>query len=78
MDKDIILLFLMNFNIQFQIKGIQNAFDGIGAKTVIPRKVIGKFSIRIVPNQDAKKIEQLVVDYLEKKFKELNSPNKFK
>ena len=27
------------------------AFDGAGAKTVIPRKVIGKFSIRLVPDQ---------------------------
>ena len=28
------------------LHGIQGAFDGTGAKTVIPRKVIGKFSIR--------------------------------
>lgn len=60
------------------IHGIQNAFDGHGAKTVIPRKVIGKFSIRSVPNMEPKKVELLVVDYLEKKFKERNSPNKLK
>ena len=30
------------------LHGIQGAFDGTGAKTVIPRKVIGKFSIRYV------------------------------
>ena len=62
----------------FIYKGVQGAFDGHGAKTVIPRKVIGKFSIRIVPNHDPKKVEKLVVDYLEKKFKERNSPNKLK
>lgn len=58
------------------IHGVQGAFDGSGAKTVIPRKVIGKFSIRIVPDQDPKEIERLVVEYLDKKFKERNSPNK--
>ena len=36
------------------IHGVQGAFDGAGAKTVIPRKVIGKFSIRLVPDQDPK------------------------
>jgi cytosolic nonspecific dipeptidase len=36
------------------IHGVQGAFDGTGAKTVIPRKVIGKFSIRLVPDQDPK------------------------
>ena len=31
------------------VHGIEGAFDGQGSKTVIPRKVVGKFSIRIVP-----------------------------
>jgi len=60
------------------IHGVQGAFDGAGAKTVIPRKVIGKFSIRNVPNQEPQVLEKLVVDHLEKKFKERNSPNKLK
>ena len=60
------------------IHGVQGAFDGAGAKTVIPRKVIGKFSIRIVPDQDPVEIERLVVSYVEKKFKERKSPNKIK
>lgn len=38
-----------------------------GAKTVIPGKVIGKFSIRIVPNQEPEEVEQLVFDYVHKK-----------
>ncbi len=58
------------------IHGVQGAFDGSGAKTVIPRKVIGKFSIRIVPDQDPVEIERLVVSHLNQKFKERNSPNK--
>uniref|UniRef100_A0A646QD11 Cytosolic non-specific dipeptidase n=1 Tax=Hemiscolopendra marginata TaxID=943146 RepID=A0A646QD11_9MYRI len=60
------------------IHGIQGAFYEDGAKTVIPRKVVGKFSMRLVPNQDPESIEKLVVDYLNKKFKERNSPNKFR
>jgi acetylornithine deacetylase/succinyl-diaminopimelate desuccinylase-like protein len=59
-------------------EGVQGAFDGTGAKTVIPRKVIGKFSIRLVPNQDEKTVEKLVQDYLQKKFAERKSPNKLK
>ncbi|OXA59701.1 Cytosolic non-specific dipeptidase [Folsomia candida] len=42
------------------IHGIQGAFDRPGARVVIPRKVIGKFSIRLVPNQDPESIEQLI------------------
>ena len=57
---------------------MQGAFDGTGAKTVIPRKVIGKFSIRLVPDQDPVEIERLVVKYLDEKFKERKSPNKMK
>lgn len=38
-----------------------------GAKTVIPGKVIGKFSIRLVPNQEPEEVEKLVFDYVNKK-----------
>lgn len=58
------------------LHGIQGAFDGHGAKTVIPRKVVGKFSIRIVPHQTPEKIEQLVVDHLKAQFAKRGSPNK--
>jgi nonspecific dipeptidase len=58
------------------LHGIEGAFSGSGAKTVIPAKVIGKFSLRLVPKQDPKRIEKLVCDHLEKKFKDLGSPNK--
>ncbi|CAG2116602.1 unnamed protein product, partial [Medioppia subpectinata] len=58
------------------LHGIEGAFSGSGAKTVIPRKVVGKFSIRLVPNQVPEKIGKIVIDYLKSEFKKLNSPNK--
>ncbi|XP_053719050.1 cytosolic non-specific dipeptidase [Synchiropus splendidus] len=60
------------------LHGIEGAFSDGGAKTVIPRKVIGKFSIRLVPDMDPKVVEKLVIDHLNKKFSELGSPNKLK
>ena len=60
------------------IHGIEGAHSEPGQKTVIPRKVIGKFSIRIVPNQQPEKIGELVVDYIETKWKDRNSPNTMK
>lgn len=58
------------------IHGIQGAFSGPGAKTVIPQKVVGKFSIRLVPDQEPEDITQKVIKYLNDEFKKLNSPNK--
>jgi len=60
------------------LHGIQGAFDGAGAKTVIPRKVIGKFSIRIVPNQTPESVEKIVLKYLNKKWAERGSTNTMK
>ncbi|XP_026555240.1 cytosolic non-specific dipeptidase isoform X1 [Pseudonaja textilis] len=59
------------------LHGIEGAFSGSGCKTVIPRKVIGKFSIRLVPDMTPEVVTKLVEDYLSKKFAELHSPNKF-
>ena len=58
------------------IHGIEGAFSEPGAKTVIPAKVIGKFSIRIVPNQDPDHITECVTKYLNDKWAERGSPNK--
>ncbi|KAJ3622626.1 hypothetical protein Zmor_004433 [Zophobas morio] len=58
------------------IHGIQGAFSGEGSKTVIPCKVTGKFSIRLVPNQEPEKIQALVSDFLKTEFAGLQSPNK--
>ncbi|XP_030645064.1 cytosolic non-specific dipeptidase-like isoform X2 [Chanos chanos] len=60
------------------LHGIEGAFSEAGAKTVIPSKVNGKFSIRLVPDMDPSVAEKLVITYLEKKFAELGSPNKLK
>ncbi|XP_033915103.2 beta-Ala-His dipeptidase-like isoform X2 [Acipenser ruthenus] len=60
------------------IHGIEGAFSDPGSKTVIPRKVIGKFSIRQVPNMDPSEVEKQVTKYLQKLFAERNSPNQLK
>lgn len=60
------------------VHGIEGAFSGAGAKTVIPAKVIGKFSIRTVPDMDPRKLDELVISYIEKVFAKLNSPNTLK
>ena len=60
------------------LSGIEGAFDGQGAKTVIPRKVTGKFSVRIVPDMSPDEVEKMVIEYLEKRHKEFGSPNPLK
>lgn len=60
------------------LHGIEGAFSGSGAKTVIPAKVLGKFSIRTVPHMDSDKLNELVINYCNEEFKTLNSPNTFK
>jgi Cys-Gly metallodipeptidase DUG1 len=57
------------------LHGIEGAFYSSGAKTVIPAKVIGKFSIRTVPDQDPQKVTELVKQYVNKEFEKLNSKN---
>ncbi|KAF5279099.1 hypothetical protein FQA39_LY05777 [Lamprigera yunnana] len=59
------------------IHGIEGAFDESGSKTSIAKRVIGKFSIRFVPNHTAKEVEELVKTHLEEKWNELESPNDF-
>ena len=58
--------------------GVEGAFDGEGCKTVIPKKVTGKFSIRIVPHQTPDAIEHLVRHYCHKVHEESGSPNVLK
>ena len=60
------------------LHGVEGAFAGVGAKTVIPSKVFGKFSMRLVPDQDPAKIEKQVIDHLNKVFEQLKSPNEMK
>lgn len=58
------------------IHGIQGSFDKPGAGVVIPRKVIGKFSLRLVPNQDPEAISELVKTFMKEKWEARGSPNK--
>lgn len=60
------------------IHGIEGAFYEPGQKTVIPRKVIGKFSIRIVPNQTIEQVERVVLAHLNAKWAARGSHNSFK
>jgi len=55
------------------LHGIEGAFSDSGPKTVIPASVIGKFSLRIVPDQRPKCIAQLVTAHLEKEFAKVSS-----
>ncbi|KAH7326257.1 hypothetical protein B0I35DRAFT_422268 [Stachybotrys elegans] len=60
------------------LHGIEGAFSSPGAKTVIPAKVIGKFSIRTVPDMDIDKTNECVSKYVEEQFAKLNSKNTMK
>ncbi|RAL59403.1 hypothetical protein DID88_006891 [Monilinia fructigena] len=57
------------------VHGIEGAFSQPGAKTVIPAKVTGKFSIRTVPNMEPEDVDRLVFKYVDEQFKELGSKN---
>jgi len=57
------------------IHGVHGAFDGEGLKTVIPSKVSGRFSLRLVPDMLPGKVEELVRAHVERKRQESGSPN---
>jgi len=60
------------------VHGVEGAFSAPGAKTVIPAKVIGKFSIRTVPNMEAQQVNDLVFDHIHKVAQKLNTKNTIK
>merc|ERR1712226_754266 len=60
------------------LHGIEGAFADPGSKTVIPRKVIGKFSIRTVPDMTREAVDKCVYAYLDKMWAARGSQNKFK
>ncbi|KAM7439113.1 Metallopeptidase M20 [Porites harrisoni] len=57
------------------IHGIEGAFYEPGSKTVIPRKVIGKFSIRLVPNMTPETVKEQVFKYIKELHEKRGSPN---
>jgi len=60
------------------IHGVHGAFAEPGEKTVIPGKVTGKFSIRIVPSMTRDYVEKCVVDHVMKVHEKLNTKNQVK
>jgi acetylornithine deacetylase/succinyl-diaminopimelate desuccinylase-like protein len=52
------------------VNGIWSGYTGEGAKTVLPSKAFAKISMRLVPNQDSKKIDELFIRH----FKSIAPP----
>ena len=49
----------------FDINGIWGGYQGEGAKTILPGRAAAKFSFRLVPDQDPKKITASLRAFLE-------------
>jgi Cys-Gly metallodipeptidase DUG1 len=57
------------------LHGIEGAYSAPGAKTVIPAKVIGKFSIRTVPDMEIDAVNELVFKHVNDAFAAIGSKN---
>nr|XP_050039199.1 cytosolic non-specific dipeptidase-like [Dermacentor andersoni] len=60
------------------IHGVEGAHWSAGDKAVIPARVVGKFSIRTVPNQRVQKVRECVEKHLQGQFTKRGSPNQVK
>jgi acetylornithine deacetylase/succinyl-diaminopimelate desuccinylase-like protein len=47
-----------------EVNGLLSGYTGEGAKTVLPSRAMAKISFRLVPNQDPKRIEELVTRHI--------------
>jgi acetylornithine deacetylase/succinyl-diaminopimelate desuccinylase-like protein len=45
------------------VNGIWGGYTGEGAKTILPSKAFAKISMRLVPNQNSKKVDRLFADH---------------
>lgn len=73
-DKDSVLMSRWRYP-SLSIHGIEGAFSAPGAKTVIPAKVIAKFSIRTVPDMESNQVDSLVFAHIKHQFSLLKSSN---
>ena len=48
------------------VNGIWSGYTGEGAKTVLPSKAHAKISMRLVPNQDSQKIDELFINHIKR------------
>jgi acetylornithine deacetylase/succinyl-diaminopimelate desuccinylase-like protein len=51
----------------FEVHGLVGGYTGPGIKTIIPPKAEAKISCRLVPNQDPRKIQKLVRDFVKQR-----------
>src|ERR1051326_640840 len=51
----------------FEVHGLVGGYTGHGIKTIIPPRATAKISCRIVPNQDPKKIQKLVREFVKQR-----------
>ncbi|PKI85975.1 hypothetical protein MVES1_000083 [Malassezia vespertilionis] len=76
-DKVEVLMSRMRYP-SLSLHGIEGAFAEPGSKTVIPAKVTGKFSIRLVPDMEPETCVDCVRKHVESEFAKLHSKNTIK
>ena len=64
-EKDFTTLERASVRPSLDVNGIWGGYIGEGAKTVIPSKAYAKISMRLVPNQDWKRITHIFKDYFD-------------
>jgi Cys-Gly metallodipeptidase DUG1 len=57
------------------VHGIEGAFSLLQGPRLLSQQVIGKFSIRTVPNMEIEDVNKLVYKYVKEEFAKLKSKN---